>query len=351
LTLHAVSCGRRRFAAILASLCAFCASAGAEGQEARVVLVGGDEPARFTPRLRAELEAVGFAVAEVAATAGAVPVAALEDAARREKAVAAIRCSAASESVDVWIADRVTGKVVLRRVAVPPDAPDADAEVALGVIELLRASLLEVRTSHVKRGDVAPPPAVEALASPRPDEPRGEAARAEGRLFAGVFAAAAFARLSRPPAVAALVDLRLALGSLFGVALLGLVPFSAVREEEPEGEVDTRFGLVGGGVAVTLPRGRRLWKGFLEVGLTAALFRIEGIPAGGYEGHEGLLASPAPYARGGASLRVAERLRLRLDLLAGVTTAKIVVSMAGRRAAAYGEPFLGIALGAELGLL
>ncbi len=49
-------------------------------------------------------------------------------------------------AADVWIADRLTGKTVVRRVVVPdPALPTAASDLAVRSVELLRASLLELR--------------------------------------------------------------------------------------------------------------------------------------------------------------------------------------------------------------
>ena len=72
-----------------------------------------------------------------------------EQAARSVGAVAAVRLIASSEGkVEVWVADRVTGKAVVRELD-SPGAGASDAAVAIGSVELLRASLMELHSgSH-----------------------------------------------------------------------------------------------------------------------------------------------------------------------------------------------------------
>ena len=63
--------------------------------------------------------------------------------------------SAAGARVDVWIADRVTGKLLVR--ALRADSPNIDiaaSDLALRAVELLRGSLLELRFETTR---VAPP--------------------------------------------------------------------------------------------------------------------------------------------------------------------------------------------------
>lgn len=73
-----------------------------------------------------------------------------------------------SLDADVWVADRMTGKAVLRHVHFGADSSDAPAIFALRAVELLHASLLELEESHPSRGEVRPPPEIRRWVAPPP---------------------------------------------------------------------------------------------------------------------------------------------------------------------------------------
>jgi hypothetical protein len=65
-------------------------------------------------------------------------------------------------AVDVWVSDRITGKTLVKRVEVSGRAtPDVTSALAIHAVELLRASLLEVRTQSRRtdpQGGTGPSP-------------------------------------------------------------------------------------------------------------------------------------------------------------------------------------------------
>lgn len=127
----------------------------ARADATRIVIVIPARPA-LAARLSAELRAVGL----VPIPSDAVPrdPSELESLAAAEGAGAAIWIPEGATRVPIWIADRITGKTVLRVV----DGDD-DAVLAFAAIELFRASLLEVSldTSH---GEEPPAEAITELA-------------------------------------------------------------------------------------------------------------------------------------------------------------------------------------------
>src|SRR5262245_7062457 len=108
---------------------------------------GGPTVDAATERLVAELEAAGFAVRVVQSAGGIDGRSEVEEpggANAASFATIAILATDHGAVADVWIADHVTKKTVVRRVDVT-GAPRADAagDLALHSVELLRASLLE----------------------------------------------------------------------------------------------------------------------------------------------------------------------------------------------------------------
>jgi hypothetical protein len=115
---------------------------------ARVALVREAQPnaleLRTLTRLRAELIAAGFEVNEVERHGEEA-----RDSAEADSAAAGVFATIAivprtADAADIWVADRITGKTVVRRIQVPTGpARDVAAVLAVRAVELLRASLLE----------------------------------------------------------------------------------------------------------------------------------------------------------------------------------------------------------------
>src|SRR5262245_27204891 len=96
-------------------------------------------------RLRAELRLQSFDVVGLDADPAFVSPESVGEAATREDAFAAISIArrAGATSVDVWIADRVTGKTTLRTLALRRES-DAPSVLAVRAVDLLRSSLREI---------------------------------------------------------------------------------------------------------------------------------------------------------------------------------------------------------------
>jgi hypothetical protein len=117
--------------------------------------------------MRAELKASGFDVVEVQGTTGVDPRALVEGAVEgaRPFATVLILHGGTGTTAEIWVADHLTSKTLVRRVqAEPSSGARAPSALAIHALELLRASLLEVTP-----GEPAPtlPPAV---APPVPPE-------------------------------------------------------------------------------------------------------------------------------------------------------------------------------------
>jgi len=142
-------------------------AASAETGATLVAIVTPDPASALTRRVRAELAALGVDVIVIRPPEGSsVSRTPLEQAARNVGAAAAVRLVPSTEgTVEVWVADRVTGKAVVREL--PASGTGAsDAAVAVGTVELLRASLMELHSGESPRGEVAPTPQIVALALP-----------------------------------------------------------------------------------------------------------------------------------------------------------------------------------------
>jgi hypothetical protein len=119
-------------------------------------------------RLRAELRLQSFDVVVVDADPALASPESVGEAANREDAFAGISITrrAGATSVDVWIADRVTGKTTLRTLALRRES-DAPSVLAVRAVDLLRSSLREIPP-----GEEAPPDVVHVERTPVPESVR-----------------------------------------------------------------------------------------------------------------------------------------------------------------------------------
>jgi hypothetical protein len=113
-------------------------------------------------QLGAELRAAGFEVLLVREPAP-LSIGSLETVARRTgsfAAVAVVRVPGELTAADVWVADRVTGKSLLRRVRADGAREASSRILALRTVELLNASLIELDRADRPRTDTEPAPEV-----------------------------------------------------------------------------------------------------------------------------------------------------------------------------------------------
>jgi hypothetical protein len=161
--------------ATLALLTWATGAAGAGGDGSRVVLVrdrGADRVVeRAGVRLAAELRAAGFVVEERVVDG--------DDDARRlveepdgdgPFATVLLRRAGARAATDVWVADHVTHKTVVRRLGARGAGDAGDRSLALRVVELMRASLVEGVVMPPTE-DEPPAPASNAGSAPPPPRP------------------------------------------------------------------------------------------------------------------------------------------------------------------------------------
>lgn len=133
-----------------------------------VVLTPSETP--VSARLRAELGALGVDTLTMAPPEDVSP-AALEGIAFDKEALATIVLVGREQVVEIWIADRTTGKTVIRRVPVASDGIPDDVAVTK-TVELFRASLLEVHLDA--EAERKAPAAVQKIVGPTPLPARSE---------------------------------------------------------------------------------------------------------------------------------------------------------------------------------
>jgi len=290
-------------------------------------------------RTRAELSAVGLSVVYVDAPDldPRKPVGALGRAARERGAVAGVRLVRfrRPSGVEIWVVDEVTGKSSMRRVATEnlPES-EAIAVVALAVVELLNASLLELRATRRPHGSKAPTAAVmrmvETSLEPPPIEPYSFALRGGGALAGS-------------PG-----GLGLMAGPLLGVSW-GFHPNWMLEAEGLVGanrtELDSRAGQAQVGLGI----------GRLQLVLRGAEAEVQpmvGLGAGvlwawasgeaseRYRATDDLTAVFLPSILVAAAIGASSSFRLRLALNTGFALPRVSTTLAGEPGATAGRPLL-----------
>jgi hypothetical protein len=333
-------------AAALASLAAVTAIAIAPAAlAATVVLVRAPHPnavaIEATVRLRGELVADGFDVRVVDSPPTVDLRASLEEAAAAAdvEAVVAIFEATGSDSVELWVIDRVTGKTVIRRVPTEPPSARSAEVLSIRALELLRASFLEVAlaASRVTPATArpAPPPEVTRLT---------EAALESGRprtwgVEVGGCLVGSLEGLS--PSLVPVVRVERGSSGRFlflgRVTVAGLGTRARIESAGAAATVSQEFGLVEG--ALRFRAGRRV-QPFASLGAGALHLSAEGQASYPYQAARGSLWSAVADAGAGARLQLQGRFELALELHAQVARPYPAIQFFGADVALAGRPTL-----------
>jgi hypothetical protein len=324
--------------------------ASAQSAPGLVVIISADPASPTSQGVAKDLRGLGLDVLVLKATAeNSSGRASLERSARSVGAIAALRLVQAGEGLEVWVADRVTGKTVIRQLVAPPGAEAAPEDVALGAVELLRASLMELHAPTPSRGEVELTPAIRQMAY----TPTVTAPPPPPRPFAPLFA------MSAGPAVELGVG---ALGpSLHGTLAAWLqlwgalrargflsLPLLSERETVPEGSVRVGTEVLGVGLSYERQTLGGMLAPEISAGFAAARVGtwgkanapfVSSFEQGWYGGG---------YLQVGAALRLVRGVRLRLDGT-GVLLATVPEIRIGERAlGTWGAPAVLASLGIEI---
>lgn len=321
----------------------------------RIVIIAPTADDRISLRLQAELRALHFEVPDVEIAPGLPSRAQLEAAARQRDAVAAVRIVPSSAGVEVWIVDRMTGKTVLREiVTTEAGSASGDATIALRVVELLRASLMELDAARRPEGEVKPPPLILELMAPprisaRPAPPIAILPeRPSPKLSMELGPAALLSPGGFGPSglVSAAIHYRPA--EAFGASLIALIPIPPATVSGPGGATAARVALLGVGLRGAWTSPTSAWTPTLGGGISVVWLHLDGQPAAHFSGVSASVFSCAPYLRAGLGLTIVPRLRVRADALVGASLPPTLVKFGERLAAVWGVPFVVPTLGLEL---
>ena len=239
-------------------------------------------------------------------------------------------------AVELWLEDRVTGKLVIRRIVIDRSR-EAAADLAVRAIELLRGSLVEV---------VLPPPATRPGVSPPADVARWVSTAVQKRaayFSSGPGVAAGASGLAGAGlGVTVAPTLRLSFGTDQGlVAGLSLAAFGQAHElRRPEGTADVRQDLLlMEGARVFRPGAR--FQPFVIGAAGGRRLRVDGAGASSlFVGGASTAYALALKAGSGVAVRLADRVAVVLDaglLLVLPSTRIAIASTSAGRAAPSGS--------------
>jgi hypothetical protein len=317
--------------------------ARAETGATLVAIVTAEPNSSLTRRVRAELRGLGVDVIVLNPPDEASPSRApLERAARGVGAIAAVRLVASSEGkVEVWVADRVTGKAVVRELDAP-GSEASEAAVAVGSVELLRASLMELHSSEAPHGDAPASETIRSLALPSPSTP------ATPRLGLQAGAGAELGVRGLGPSVDASIGVWLRIASRLGARLLAHTSLTPSHVTTGAGAVDVRSLLLGAMATYSFVDPSAAWVPSASLGIAAAHVSAAGTALIPFVSASEDTWSLAPLAGVGLAWAFTPGLRLCGDGLAAWAAPPIHVTTPAGAAGWWGAPALIVSLGLEV---
>jgi hypothetical protein len=308
-----------------------------------VAIVTTEPNASLTRRVRAELQGLGLDVIVLKPPEeGSAMRAPLELAARSVGAIGAVRLVPSGEGkVEVWVADRVTGKALVRELAVPPSGA-SDAALAVGSVELLRASLMELHSGEPPHGDVPVNEKVRALALPAQSQPK------VARLGIAVGAGAELGVRGLGLSADADIGLWLRIASRTAARLIGYTSLSPAHVVTGAGAVDVTSQLVGAMASYTFTDASSEWAPSASIGIALAHVTTTGTAVPPFISASEAAWAAAPLADLGLGWSFAPELRIRADGLGLFAVPPIRIRTPAREVGWWGGPGVILSLGVEV---
>jgi hypothetical protein len=308
-----------------------------------VAVVTAEPGSPLTLRVQSELQALGLDVLVVKPPdVGSTSRAPLERAARSVGAIAAVRIVASGEGrVEVWVADRVTGKALVRELDVPAGGA-SDAAVAVETVELLRASLMELHGGEPPRGDAPTTEKIDSLALPASPAP------GVARLGLDVAAGAELGLRGLGPSADGAIGVWVRATERVGARFVGHTSLAPAHTSTQPGGVDVRSELLGAMATLTLAPPSSAWAPIVSVGVAAAHVSTTGTANPPYVGASDGAWTAAPLADLALAWAFAHDLRLRGDALGAWAVPALRVRTPAGEAGWWGEPALMVSVGVEI---
>jgi hypothetical protein len=310
-----------------------------------VVIVTSDPATPAARRLSKDLQGLGLDVLVLKATPeNSSGRESLEKSARSVGAIAAVRLVPAGEGTEVWVADRITGKTVIRDLVGAGSETGPD-DVALGAIELLRASLMELHSPTVPPSDAELTPAVRDLAFPVPAAPTKKSVPT---LSLMVGPSVDLGIRSIGPALGTNWALWARIGSGFGTRAFVSLPILPEREAVAEGDVSVSASVMGLGLSYDYRRAENTFAPYIGLGVAAARVLTIGnanapplstSESGWYGGG---------YSQIGAGVAMTQGLRLYVDGTVLLLASAPGIKVGGRTVGRWGAPAAVASMGIEV---
>jgi hypothetical protein len=309
--------------------------------DAKVVIVTDHAEASMIPLLKGELNQLGLQVVEVETRVTEMVPRDLTQAALEHHAVAAFRVQVSSNTVEVWIADRATGKVSLREVFTQGSDSSVEARlVVLQAVELLRWSLKEVEAPHRVRDDVAKQPETTSklTAVPTPD-----------RLWLGIAPLVLASPGGATAGVGAQFDMAIRwswVGTRFSYGQL--VRPAILETDAGRAELTTRWFAVQAVASSPLTPSRLATS--LGVGVALISTWMHGISSSPRIATDDSLFTEAPIVEGKLGYFVGKHVQLTLGVAGMVALKSDAIYFEGRNVGSYGRLFGATSLGVQAGI-
>lgn len=319
---------------ILAALAALLAPVAATAADGPAILLAvADTHHPVLPLLRAELAAAGFLVLTMESATASFGE--RESEARLRGAVATIALAPAPTHIEVAVVDRLTGKAAFREIVTSHREQPAWAEaVAVRIVELLRATLMEITLPQ--RSRAAPPPQqVQELVAAGMGQHVAVSAAPGLELTPGGLSPSAHLRIG----AAHLVRPGLRLG-VDGSLPLGR---TSVAADEGQADVSVLRGGISGELGPSTP-----FHGITPsagLGLQAGVLTMSGrAPISPYVAVTSRVPFAAAELRGSVRIDLHRNLAIAAVLWCGMSVPRIAIQFQDRTVATWGRPFLGAAL-------
>jgi hypothetical protein len=316
---------------------------------ATLVVIVSDEPGDVvSARLERDLRSLGLAVMVLQATPeNSRDAAALERCARGIGGIAAIHVLPSARGSELFVFEPTTQQTLTRSLTPSAGANAGPNEVALGTLELLRASLLElhpVPTPSVAR------PAPTSAAPPTPPEPEREPApRTESSNFSlsGAFAVDLGLR-SVGPSLATLWAAWFRIRGCLGGRGFASLPLIAEKGEVPAGTVRVEPLIVGAGLSCSpgssdsplWPRG--------SLGFASARIVTRGTALDPARSHDQTTWLGGGFGMLGLGVRLTRAVHLNLDATCVLLSSPAVIVADQRQVGTWGGPGGLLSVGVEV---
>jgi hypothetical protein len=352
----AIAARIRRWLRLGVACCTLAAAPRLARAEAPSIVLFGLQGS-LSSQIEAELSSLGFHVLMGAATPTLETTRELQAAARRAGAAAAVSLQPSEQGVEVWLVDRVTGKTLSRELLQSEPGLDRERVIAVRIVELLRASLLELQLPSGAEGEVPATPQLQALAGlPDPSlQQKREQSSAGPPAVEGYGALRLHAGLGLASSVGATrVTPLLGLGAFWqalrslAIGVSGSLPLGSAQISDREGSARVTSWQLNLGPRLYPFAATGAFRLFLDLGVSLLQFQIDATEeAAPLVGSSDRLLTAGANAGLGVEWRLSSHFSLCSTVGAGVATPKPVVRFAGRDVLTLARPLLSYTLGVE----